>query len=120
MSINEAISKHTLKVEAYNEKVKVVRKLIAQNCGLSVTCPNCKERFTFKGSNLELCHNLALEDKLEESCPICALAPQQAMAVRRELLLFKVEVLGVEVNLLRIPMGFRSMKTKKVEIVDGL
>jgi hypothetical protein len=120
MTNNEAILKHTLKVEAYNEKVKVVRKLIAQNCGISVNCPKCKERFTFRGSNLDLCHNLAIEDKLEKECPICALTPQQFLAFRKEVHLFKMEVLGVEVNLLRIPRGFKSMKTKKVEIVDGL
>lgn len=119
-SLNEVINAHTSRVEVYNARVKEVRKLIAQNCGLSVTCPNCQERFTFRGSNLDLCHNLALEDKLRNECPMCALTPQQYGATRRELLLFKVEVLGVAVNLLRIPLGFRSMKSKKVEIVDGL
>lgn len=115
-----AWSMHLAKVEAYNEMVKAERKLIAQNCGLSVTCPSCKERFTFRGSNLDLCHNLALEDKLEGECPMCKLDNQQSMAVRHELLLFPVQVLGVEVNLLRIPLGYRSKKLKTAEIVDGL
>jgi hypothetical protein len=116
----QALASHEAKIEIYNAKVKAERKLIAQNCGLSVTCPNCKERFTFRGSNLDLCHNLSLEDKLEDSCPMCRLTPQQSMAVRHELLLFPVQVLGVEVNLLRIPLGYRSKKLKTVEIVDGL
>jgi hypothetical protein len=106
-------------IETHNEKAKEQRKILGQHSGLNVTCPKCKERFTFKGSNLDLCHVLTLEDTLESSCPMCALNPQQFLAVRHALLKFTVQVLGHEIHLLRIPLGFRAMKNRSTEIVDG-
>jgi hypothetical protein len=100
-------------IEVHNELVKEQRKTLNEHKGLNVNCPSCKERFSFKGSGLDLCHVLKLESTLKDKCPICSLNPQQKMATARALLKFEFNVLGHQVKLLRIPRGFRPMQFLK-------
>jgi hypothetical protein len=102
-------------IDVHNELVKSQRKLLNEHKGLNVNCPKCRERFSFKGSGLDLCHVLKLEKILKEKCPMCSLNHQQQLAVSKELLKFNFNVLGHDVKLLRIPYGFRPMQYESEE-----